>query len=40
MFFLMQFISDDPEKSIKTFLLTAAVQFHASDPLCLGLPCR
>jgi hypothetical protein len=25
--FLIQFVSDDPEKSIKTFLLTAAVRF-------------
>lgn len=26
-----QFISDDPEKSIKTFLLTAAVWVHTGD---------
>ena len=34
-----QFISDDPEKSIKTFLLTAAVCYRRNDLARHGLRC-
>ena len=40
--YIVEFVSDDPEKSVKTFLLTAAVSiFRAcpegrSTPLCLS----
>lgn len=35
----LQFVSDDPEKSIKTFLLTAAVCYLPRDLLRNGLRC-
>lgn len=40
--YIVEFVSDDPEKSVKTFLLTAAVSISRacpegrSTPLCLS----